>query len=172
MANSVRVVREDHFLDDEYLLKKGGLIMMSACPQHSNPVIWGKHVDQFNYSRCVNSKSAAGGKRRAAAFRGFGGGVTLCPVRHFATSEILLLATLLLLRFDLKPVEGTKDGSWGPAPSTGSVSQSEAMDQPDEDVEVELILRADVEGKRWKVVPRVGEMLSYYCNNKCAEVAC
>ncbi|TVY39967.1 hypothetical protein LCER1_G008990, partial [Lachnellula cervina] len=37
MANSVRVVAEDHMLDNRYLLKKGGLVMISARAQHSNP---------------------------------------------------------------------------------------------------------------------------------------
>lgn len=153
MANSVRVVREDHMLDSKYLLKKGGLVMMSARSQHSNPTIWGNDVDQFNHTRFLNNQdSVTGAKQRAAAFRGFGGGATSCPGRHFATSEILLLATLLLLRFDMKPVKAGQNGSWGPVPSTDKSSQAEAMEQPDEDVEVELVPRADTEGKKWEIV--------------------
>lgn len=140
-------------LDNKYLLKKGGLVMMSARSQHSNPTIWGPDVDQFNHTRFLHPRSATGGKQRAAAFRGFGGGVTLCPGRHFATSEILLLATSLLLRFDMKPAgREEKDGSWGPVPSTDKSSQAEAMEQPDEDVKVELVPRADAEGKKWEIV--------------------
>lgn len=155
MANSVRVVREDHMLENSYLLKKGGLVIMSARSQHSNPEIWGEDVDRFNYMRFLKGQQqrAGGTKQRAAAFRGFGGGVTLCPGRHFATSEILLLTTLLLLRFDLQPVvEGQKRGVWGPVPTTDKSSQAEAMEQPDEDVKVELVPRAEVEGKKWKIV--------------------
>lgn len=158
IANSVRVVREDHMLDNKYLLKKGGLVMMSARSQHSNPEIWGDDVDRFNHKRFLKEqqpeqRAGGGSKQRAAAFRGFGGGVTLCPGRHFATSEILLLTTLLLLRFDLQPVnEGQGRGAWRPVPKTDKSSQAEAMEQPDEDVKVELVPRAESEGKKWEIV--------------------
>jgi cytochrome P450 len=41
-----------------------------------------------------------------AAFRGFGGGKTLCPGRHFATNEILLFTALIVHGFDITPLEG------------------------------------------------------------------
>lgn len=154
MANSVRVVSEDHVLDGKYLLKKGGLVMMSARTQHSNPAVWGEDVRQFNHMRFV--KQAGKHERTAnnpAAFRGFGGGVTLCPGRHFATSEILLLATLLLLRFEVQPVD--EIGSLGKKewvlPLTEKSSQAEAMEQPDEDIRIQLVPRPEAEGKKWKI---------------------
>lgn len=106
--------------------------MMSARTQHSNPDVWGEGVKEFNHMRFV--KKANGTQRTAAAFRGFGGGITLCPGRHFATSEILLLATSLLLRFDLRPVDegrGGKQATGWVLPSTDKSSQAEAMEQPD-----------------------------------------
>ncbi|KAL3421935.1 25-hydroxycholesterol 7-alpha-hydroxylase 1 [Phlyctema vagabunda] len=142
MANSVRVVSEDHMLDNKYLLKKGGLIMMSARAQHSNPTVWGEDVNKFYHKRFIQQQSAG----RRIAFRGFGGGVTLCPGRHFATSEILLLATLLLLRFDVRP----KNSPWV-LPSTAKSSQAEAMEQPDDDIEIELIPRSEASNKEWKI---------------------
>ena len=102
MANSVRAVSEDHMLDNKYLVKKGSLIMMSARAQHSNPAAWGENVKEFHHKHFIKPQGT--GRRHhinPVAFRGFGGGTTLCPGRHFATSEILLLATLLLLRFDI-----------------------------------------------------------------------
>lgn len=152
MANSVRVVREDHVLDGKHFLKKGGLVMMSARSQHSNPAIWGDDVEHFNHTRFLTQRAGSGGKQRATAFRGFGGGVTLCPGRHFATSEILLLTTMLLLRFNLQPVSGGNSGTWGPVPSTDKSSQAEAMEQPDEDVRVELVPRPEAKGKTWEIV--------------------
>lgn len=162
MANSVRVVREDHMLDNRYLLRKGGLVMMSARSQHSNPEIWGDDVDKFVHTRFLKQGVQSGSVRqRAAAFRGFGGGVTLCPGRHFATSEILLLATLLLLRYEVQPVmteEGQQDGDWGPTPSTDNSSQAEAMEQPDEDIKISIFPRPEMEGKKWAITfskPRI-----------------
>lgn len=152
MANSVRIVSEDHLLDGKYLLKKGGLVMMSARTQHSNPAVWGEDVTEFNHMRFV--KKASGKQRTAAAFRGFGGGVTLCPGRHFATSEILLLATLLLLRFEIRPVDGGEGGekaSIWVLPSTDKSTQAEAMEQPDEDIRIQLVPRPEAEGKKWGI---------------------
>ncbi|KAI1658736.1 putative 25-hydroxycholesterol 7-alpha-hydroxylase [Daldinia decipiens] len=129
MANSVRVVSEDHMLDNRYLLKKGGLVMLSARVQHKNPAVWGEN------------------RINAVAFRGFGGGTTLCPGRHFATSEILLLTTMLLLRFDIQPADGKP---WV-LPSTAKSSQAEAMEQPDDDISIKLIPRPEASGRTWRV---------------------
>lgn len=144
LANSVRVVSEDHFVD-KYLVKKGGLIMMSARAQHSNPEVWGEDVGEFHHKRFVKG---AGKRVNPTAFRGFGGGTTLCPGRHFATSEILLLATMLLLRYDIRPADKKP---WV-LPSTVKSSQAEAMEQPDEDIEIELVPRPEASGKSWRIV--------------------
>lgn len=147
MANSVRVVSEDHMLADKYLLKKGGLVMMSARAQHINPEVWGEDVLEFNHRRFLKSKN---GRRSIdpVAFRAFGGGTTLCPGRHFATSEIMLLAAMLLIRFDVRP----KGGQPWVLPSTVKSSQAEAVEQPDLDVEVELVPRAEAMGRVWRLM--------------------
>lgn len=149
MANSVRVVSEDCTLQEgsggrSYRLRKGGLVMMSARAQHSNPGVWGADVDEFNHERFLKQQ----GRQRPnpVAFRGFGGGTTLCPGRNFATSEILQLVAMLLLRFDVHPAEG----EWI-VPTTANSSQAEAMEQPDDDVEVVLVPRPDVAGRIWRV---------------------
>jgi cytochrome P450 len=146
MANSVRVVSEDHMLDNRYLVKKGSLIMMSARAQHSNPTIWGENVNEFYHKRFIKQQGAAGRRLNPVAFRGFGGGTTLCPGRHFATSEILLLATLLLLRFDVRPTKI----HWV-LPSTVKSSQAEAMEQPDDDIEIEFVPRYETSNKTWNI---------------------
>ncbi|KAK2605504.1 hypothetical protein N8I77_008337 [Diaporthe amygdali] len=155
MANSVRVIAEDYMLDDKYHLKKGGLVMMSARAQHSNADVWGDDVDEFRHRRFV--KQQQGRRLNPVAFRGFGGGTTLCPGRHFATGEILLLTALLLLRFDIEPAAAR----WV-LPSTAKSSQAEAMEQPDDDVEVVFVPRPEVAGRTWRVEfsgPRDAELL-------------
>lgn len=144
MANSVRVVSEDCTLDNRYRLLKGGLVMMSARAQHSNPDVWGTDVDDFRHGRFLKQQGQP--RPNPVAFRGFGGGTTLCPGRNFATSEILLLAALLLLRFDVRPAEG----EWV-VPSTAKSSQAEAVEQPDEDVEVVFVPRPEVAGRTWRI---------------------
>ncbi|KAK3687885.1 hypothetical protein B0T22DRAFT_439466 [Podospora appendiculata] len=102
MANSVRVATEDHHLDSgRYLIKKGGLVMMPASVQHHLRGIWGEDVDKFDHRRFIHREGEP--RPNPAAFRGFGGGTTLCPGRHFATAEILVWTAMLLLRFDLVP---------------------------------------------------------------------
>ncbi|CAG8973519.1 hypothetical protein HYALB_00002844 [Hymenoscyphus albidus] len=123
---------------------KGGLVMVSGRSRHTNAEVWGEDVDKFYYRRFVKQSSKSS---NPVAFRGFGGGVTLCPGRHFATSEILLLATLSLLRCDIRP----KNDIWE-APSRAMSSQAEAVDQPDYDIEVEVIHHTENSGKPWKLV--------------------
>lgn len=154
MANSVRVVSEDCKLPQPgdgsggggYRLRKGGLVMISARAQHSNPDVWGPDVEEFRHDRFIKQKDDGRPRPNPVAFRGFGGGTTLCPGRHFATSEILLLAALLLLRFDVRPAEG----EWV-VPTTANSSQAEAVEQPDDDVEVVFVPRAEAAGRTWRV---------------------
>jgi cytochrome P450 len=107
MGTSVRIALEDHMLDGKYLIKKGGTVMIPGHVQHSSAAIWGDDVAEFKHTRFVKTP---GSKRyNSVAFRGFGGGTTLCPGRHFATMEILLFATLLMLRFDVRLANGATE---------------------------------------------------------------
>lgn len=133
-STATRIAMEDYRLDNKYLLKKGSTIMMPSKVQHTNPSAWGDTVDAFNHERF-----APGAKRvNPVAFRGFGGGTTLCPGRHFASTEILIFAALLVLRFDLHPV----DGNWT-SPTTAKSSLVNAMPVPDSDINVEMRPRND-----------------------------
>ncbi|POS70492.1 hypothetical protein DHEL01_v211110 [Diaporthe helianthi] len=97
------------------------------------------YVDTFDHERF-----AAGKKRvNLVAFRGFGGGTTLCPGRHFASTEILMFSALLVLRFDLRPVIGT----WI-KPTTANSSLVNAMPVPNSDINIELRPRNE---NVWKV---------------------
>ena len=43
----------------------------------------------------------------SAAFRAFGGGTVICPGRHFAQSELMTLAAVLALGFEITNPDGT-----------------------------------------------------------------
>lgn len=75
------------------------------------------------------------------AFRAFGGGATLCPGRHFASTEILAFVSVMLLRFDIKPVSGVWD-------TTGYKEANAAFRLPKQDINVELIPR---DNEKWHV---------------------
>ncbi|KAI1870665.1 uncharacterized protein JN550_005208 [Neoarthrinium moseri] len=136
---STRQAMQDHLLDNRYLLKEGNTVMMPSVVQHTSLPAWGDTVDLFNHKRFVS-----GAKRvDPVAFRGFGGGTTLCPGRQFASTEILMFSALVVLRFNIHPVKG----KWA-TPSTVSSSMASALPMPDWDFEVELHPRDE---KTWKV---------------------
>lgn len=144
MGTSVRIALEDHMLDGKYLIKKGGTVTISGRVQHSSEAIWGEDVADFKHTRFV--KTPGSKRHNLVAFRGFGGGTTLCPGRHFATTEILLFATLLMLRFDVRLANGAT--KW-PMPPTDKSSQAAAMDQPGHDIDIEFVPRPQ---QKWRVV--------------------
>ncbi|KAI1173339.1 cytochrome P450 [Nemania sp. FL0916] len=145
MGTSVRVALEDHLLEGKYMIKKGGMVMISGRVQHSDAKLWGDDFDKFCHKRFL--KTPEGKKRHnPVAFRGFGGGSTLCPGRHFATTEILLFATLLILRFDIRLADGLTE--W-PMPPTDQSSQAAAVDQPGHDIRIELLPKPS---QKWRVI--------------------
>lgn len=126
----IRQVVEDHMLNDTYLLKKGGFVLMPTSVQHYSEAVWGpdvstmrfnmslfltltgvcqppslKQVNIFNHRRFIGTGSCDPSKRHdPAGFRVFGGGALLCPGRHFANNAILAFAAMVILRFDMNPV--------------------------------------------------------------------
>ncbi|KAH8747644.1 cytochrome P450 [Diaporthe sp. PMI_573] len=140
---AARAIKEDTLVDNQYLLKKGGLLMMPNAVIHSDPTLWGTTVGQFNHRRFL--KGAKNGESRypAAAFRGFGGGHVLCPGRHFASTEVLALLALLLVRFDIQPV----GGKW--IEPEKDVVMDRACPLPKRDVQVELIPKGS---QNWRVI--------------------
>ncbi|RWA14547.1 hypothetical protein EKO27_g619 [Xylaria grammica] len=142
LSTATCIAMEDYKLNNEYLLKKGSTVMMPATVQHTNRDVWGSTVDDFMHKRLVREPGVKG--PNPIAFRGFGGGTTLCPGRHFASTEILMFSALLVLRFDLYPVTG----KWVAPPMTKSPLVN-ALPIPDWDFQVEMRPRDD--GKPWNV---------------------
>lgn len=117
--------------------------MIPSAVQHSEKDVWGSTVLEFDHTRFIRSP----GKQRfnPVAFRGFGGGTTLCPGRHFASTEILAFAALVTLQFDVEPVSG----SWV-QPTTKKAGSHVAIPGPDEDIDIRLSRRG--EEKKWRVL--------------------
>lgn len=99
-----RLIREDVLLQDRYLLKKDSYVMFPNHDIHIDKDIWGPSVDHFDEERFL--KAANSHRMPMAAFRGFGGGATLCPGKHFAIAEIAAFIAILAINYDIHPIKG------------------------------------------------------------------
>ncbi|KAI5861023.1 cytochrome P450 [Durotheca rogersii] len=140
---SARVVTEDATINDQYLLKKGGIVLIPGAAQHHLSSAWGEKADTFDHRRFVPEAGSRKRRYDPAAFRGFGGGSTLCPGRHFASTEMLAFTALIVLRFEIQP----RSGRWV-APTTAKSNPGTSVEQPDYDIDVEIRSR---DHRRWAV---------------------
>ena len=141
---SVRKVMQNLMLDGKYLLRKDRILIMPSRVLHTDPDLWGSDVDKFNPSRFVRHTQMEGVRSDPAAFRAFGGGSTLCPGRHFSTTEILAVVAMALMWFDFKPAIGR----WI-FPTTHKSSIAVAIMEPDFDVDVDVSFRQGFENDEW-----------------------
>ncbi|KAF2680028.1 cytochrome P450 [Lentithecium fluviatile CBS 122367] len=119
---SARLVTENYLLDGNFMLKKGASVLLPQMVQHTE-----------------QSKS------KRSAFRGFGGGTTLCPARHFATTETLAYTAMFIIHFDVEP----RSGVWMQPTSDKSGMWTVAAGS-DSDIEVFCRLRAgESERTQW-----------------------
>ncbi|WP_338874972.1 cytochrome P450 [Spirosoma sp. SC4-14] len=83
-----------------YRLEANSGVLISPYVLHHDPVSW-PNPDRFDPDRFAPDKAR---ERHAYAFLPFGGGPRLCIGNQFALMEMQALLTVLLNRFDLKPV--------------------------------------------------------------------
>lgn len=107
IRSDTRKVLEDVVINDRYLLQKGATIQMSIRSLHEDTTIWGSNAHQTDFHRFVRQ-----GRRRhsALAFGSFGSASSICPGRQFATTQILAIAALMIMRYDIKPMAGLCEG--------------------------------------------------------------
>lgn len=146
VSTSVRQVMEDTILDGQYLLKKDAILQMPSLVIHRDANIWGTDVKEFSHRRFMDEHTGPTGSKKipTAAFRGFGGGKTLCPGRHFATTEILAVVAMFVMRYEITP----ESGSWSP-PTHTKTSIAAAVMEPDYDIPVNVEPRAGFEDGSW-----------------------
>lgn len=147
LGTAVRICLDDHMLDGRFLLKKGGIIIIPQLVQHTSTSAWGADADKFDHLRFV--KGAGGKKINHTAFRAFGGGHTLCPGRHFSTTEMMAFVALMVLQYDIVPLGDSKHsvGNWT-EPTWKKSPVVATFPVPDEDFKVRILPR---DSRRWKV---------------------
>lgn len=156
---SARWIQEDTVIADTYLLRKGSVVQAVGGLMHSDPEVWGPDVDSFNPRRFLGSQfghKATGenvqGKApqvHAAAFRGFGGGASMCPGRYFAQMELVSLAAVIVSGWDLLPPEGQEQVGWNPAKDEKKFTL--AVTKPIGDINVRFQKREGMEDLEWNV---------------------
>ena len=142
---SSRFVTEDTTVKGDIFLKKGSVVHIPSAILHRNPDHWGPEVNSFNSLRFLKQENfGAPRQKQSLAFRPFGGGTTLCPGRHFATTEILSIVAMILLQFEVIPEEG----KWSfPSPQEGSIATT--VLPPSGDVRVRFIRRPELQTHRY-----------------------
>ncbi|KAF7943272.1 hypothetical protein EAE96_011202 [Botrytis aclada] len=133
-----RMVMEDMIIgDNEYLLRKDSMVIIANRALHYDKKAWGETANSFHANRFC-------GKVPGHAFRGFGGGLNLCPGRGFAMVEVAALVAMLAMRFDLVPV----GGSWvEPGQELNNMSLQVAP--PGRKVMVSIVPREVSDKQKW-----------------------
>ncbi|KAK4173622.1 putative cytochrome P450 E-class, group IV [Triangularia setosa] len=141
-----------------YRLEKGSLIQACTEISHLDEEVWGdkehpasefwaaRHVkyteetDKSGKVKRVPQFSMAG---RQNDWFPYGGGISICPGRHFAKQEIMLTVAIIVTRFDLEFVEWTnKDGTRSDRPAQNDVNYAGAAAvPPDREMKVRFTRR-------------------------------
>lgn len=91
-AVSVRKVEEDTMIGGA-MLYAGGMVMIPARTNNTDPNLFGDNADDFVADRFLRDPASL------KHVRAFGGGHTLCPGRHFANNEIVAFVATALREF-------------------------------------------------------------------------
>ncbi|CAN8101260.1 unnamed protein product [Discula destructiva] len=137
------VLKDEQLLDGKYRLKIDSMLMIPVAAIHTDPDSWGPTASIFDHRRFIPDNTKAIPK---AAYRPFGGGHVLCPGRHFATTEILAFAALVILRFDITPAAA--GGKWKDA-TIEKTPLTPALAVPDDPIRVHI--RPREENRQWRV---------------------
>ena len=142
---SGRIVLKDTLLEDQYLLKQGSILLIPSAELHNSSSIWGSSAKDFDSRRFIQ-KRADQVRIPASAYRAYGSGASVCPGRFLAVNEILTVLTIMVLRYDLSPVQG----HWLLPKSRPHITTS--ILTPIEDIKVTITKRRGYERGFWNFV--------------------
>ena len=142
-----RVVYNDVLLDNRYLLKAGSVVQMLAPAVNKEEAVWGEsaqHFDSSRFNSITKEKDPPVERPRATSYMSFGAAPNMCAGRHFAAGEILALAAMLILRYDITPVAGKW---WTPKLNPWAIAAS--VTPPVEAYPVRISKRKEYAGTSW-----------------------
>jgi cytochrome P450 len=143
-----RVVTTDTVINNEYLLKAGGVVQIPTGITHSNPSFWGPDSAILNPRRFLKKEEKPNPEERERrklqnrAYVPFGGGKNLCPGRHIAANETLSFIAMMLYAFSI----GNKDGSPFKVVKAAQKAFGASVPKAENDVEVVIKLREELVG--------------------------
>lgn len=145
-----RCVLKDTVIGDKYLLKAGAMISMPGSAIGKRSDVWGESARVFDPRRFIKPDPSKAGPqkkepRRTGGFMPFGISPVICPGRHFASSEVLGIAAMMILRYDINPV----DGIWK-APPTNTNSMVSIMGAVRGEFPVNVKTRKEYGGVQWR----------------------
>ena len=138
---SIRMVQEDTIVGD-FKLKKGSYLQIPHQPVHYDGTIWGDDTSHYNPDRFLGKDFPPN------SLSPWGIAPHLCPARQFASTEIMVMIALMVLRVDVVPV----GGEWRKLKV--SPNEQSTIPPPKEELRVELRPRKGWNGK-W--VLKMGE---------------
>lgn len=150
--SSSRMVTQDTILAKRHRLQANSMILIPGGAIHALPSIWGASTHEFHPRRFLASTSPHADimKLRPGTFQSFGGGVSLCPGRNFAATEICAAAAMVVARFEMVAVDawGERVVGWRvPAMEVGRVTSGIPL--PRGDVRVRVSVREEGGEGRW-----------------------
>lgn len=145
---SGRMVMRDTMLNNQYLLRANSTVLIPSASVHNDASVWGATVKQFNPFRFVKNGDSQTLLQPASAYRAFGGGAALCPGRFLASMEILSMLTIILLRFDVTPVDSNGRATQWREPKSRSHILTSIL-SPAKDIQVLIKEREKYRGMTW-----------------------
>lgn len=144
---TLRHIIDDTMLGDKYLLKKGAMASIPASAIGKRADVWGESAGVFDLRRFLKadpSNPESKEPRRTGGLTVFGIAPVICPGRHFASSEIISVAAMMALRYDIDPA-----GSIWKAPSINKMAISSNMSPVKSKFPVNIKLRKEYEETKW-----------------------
>ncbi|KAE8322664.1 cytochrome P450 [Aspergillus sergii] len=151
-SGQVRVIYQDTLLNDRWLLKAGSTLLIPAPSINKNNSTWGSDSGDFDSQRFTTIAHPTDKKSKASGFLSFGLSPHICAGRHFATGEILALVTLLIVRYDIRPIQG----SWT-EPKTNAKAVAASLPPAAEKFEVTAVERPEYKGVEWRTTVTPGK---------------
>jgi cytochrome P450 len=140
-------------LDNQYLVRTGAMLNMPmrAIQRHND--VWGNEFGEFNARRFLKPATAVRKEsRKLGGFMSFGISPVICPGRHMASVEVLAIAAMFVLRFEITPYTGT----WTEPKANLSVATA-TISPPTGEFPVKMAVRDEYKGLEWEFGPLRGD---------------